>query len=117
MTQLLRYGHFFDDKHPDQNRGWVIGDYVDDPAFKSDDVQVKYQHQQAGDFREAKDIPDPDTHTLAILVHGKCRAKFVEQDQEIHLNTPGDYIRWSPDTPHEFEYLEDTLIITIRWKR
>lgn len=115
MTTLLRTGHFFDDNHPDRNRGWVIGDYVDDPAFKSDNVQVKYQHQPAGTFRPAKDIPDTDTNTLAILIHGECRAKFVETDQEVFLKSPGDYIRWSPDTPHEFEYLTDCLIITVRW--
>ena len=116
MTALIRTGKFFNDKHPDKNRGWVIGDYVEDPAFKSDNVQVKYQHQSAGTFRPAKDIPDTETNTLAILIHGSCRAKFIEQDQEIHMSSPGDYIRWTPDMPHEFEYFQDTLIITVRWK-
>lgn len=113
---LLRTGRLFDNKHPDRNRGWVIGDYVEDPAFKSDKFQLKYQHQKAGDFREAKEVIDDQAQTLCILIHGECRAKFVETDQEVFLKRPGDYIRWGPDAPHEFEYLTDCLIITARWK-
>ena len=115
MTQLICTGRLFDDKHPDQNRGWVIGDYIKDPAFCTDKFQLKYQHQQAGDFREAKEVMNSEAHTLCILIHGECRARFVETDQEVFLRTPGEYIRWGPDVPHEFEYLTDCLIITVRW--
>tara|TARA_B110000467_G_scaffold158259_1_gene174163 strand:- start:129 stop:476 length:348 start_codon:yes stop_codon:yes gene_type:complete len=115
MTQLLRTGHLFDEKHPDQNRGWVIGDYINDPAFRTDKFQLKYQEAKAGTFREAKEIQDSNTNSMAIMIHGSCRAKFVETDQEVFLKIPGDYIRWGPDAPHEFEYLTDCLIITVRW--
>ena len=117
MTSLIRTGHLFDDKHPDRNRGWVIGDYVEDPAFKSDNVQVKYQEAKAGTFREAKEIQDSNTNSMAIMIHGHARAKFLEDGRDIILNNTGDYIRWSPDTPHEFEFYEDSLIITVRWRK
>ena len=116
MTQLIRTGKLFSDTHPDKNRGWIVGDYIQDPAFKSNNVQIKYQEAKAGTFREAKEVQDPSTNSMAIMIYGHARAKFLEDGRDIILNSTGDYIRWSPDIPHEFEFYEDSLIITVRWK-
>ena len=35
----------------------------------------------------------------------------MEYDREIFLKQHGDYPQCDPDTVHEFEYLEDRLII------
>ena len=113
---MVKSGHFFDDNHPDKNRGWVVGNYVEDPMFKSSDVQLKYQKRKAGDIAPAKQVLDVETNSLAILIYGDVVATFEGHESPVKMSKTGDYIKWSPDVPHEFKYIQDTLIITLRWK-
>jgi hypothetical protein len=50
-----------------------------------------------------------------VLASGAVRLKFMKTDEELFLIDEGDYVMWTPDEPHEFEFLKDTLIITLRW--
>ena len=36
--------------------------------------------------------------------------------ENLFLREEGDYILFEPNEPHEFEFLEDTLIVTLRWR-
>ena len=55
-----------------------------------------------------------DVHKGAILIDGHVRMNFGDQNK--YLRERGDYIWWKPDVSHLFEYLEDSLVITLRWK-
>lgn len=116
MIKTIRTGKLFNDQHPNNYRDWVIGSYVQDSSFNSDDFEFKWQHNEKGHFREPKEVLNPDTKSLAVLVYGKVRMKFINTDEEHYIENEGDYIVWSSDEPHEVEFMEDTLIITLRWK-
>ena len=106
-------GKLFDQAHPDLYKKWVIGGFVQDPKFNSDHFEFKFQEDKKGMIREPKAVINPDTNTLAILIHGELRLNFGGDD--IILRDRGDYAWWSPDEPHLFEYIEDSLVITLRW--
>ena len=114
--KIIRPGKLFNDQHPNNYKDWVIGSFVKDSNFNSDDFEFKWQRGEKGHFREPKEVLNPDTTTLAILVHGKVRMKFINTDEEHYIENEGDYVIWSPDEPHEFEFMEATLVITLRWK-
>ena len=114
--RVIRTGHFFDEKHPDLYRNWVLGDFIKDPNFKSENFEVKFQKSEKGSSRFPKEVMNPNTRNLAILSYGSVRIKFVNEQNDIFIKEPGDYIYWTPDSPHEFEFLEDSLVIRLRWK-
>ena len=115
--RTIRQGKIFNDKHPNLNRDWVIGDFIKDPMFQSEHFEFKFQHGDKGHFREPKEVLNPGCRTMCILIHGKVRIKFVESDSEYFIESQGDYVIWEPDEPHEFEFLENTLVITLRWNK
>jgi quercetin dioxygenase-like cupin family protein len=51
--------------------------------------------------------------TLSILVKGRFRLQFPEQ--EILLSREGDYALWLPGVPHYWSAEEDSVIVTVRW--
>ena len=106
-------GKLFDQAHPDLYKKWVIGGFVQDPKFNSDHFEFKFQEDKKGMIREPKPVLNPNTKNLAILINGKLRLNFGGDD--IVLHERGDYAWWSPDEPHLFEYVEDSLVITLRW--
>ena len=54
---------------------------------------------------------DGGIHVIGNEIYEQRNGKLVEYDREIFLKQHGDYPRRAPDTVHEFEYLEDRLII------
>ena len=115
MSSIIKSGKFYNDQHPNQYRDWVVGEFVKDPSFNSNKFEFKWQRGEKGHYREPKDVIKRNTKTLAVLAYGKVRLKFIESDVEHYLCDEGDYILWSPDEPHEFEFLKDTLVLTLRW--
>ena len=113
---MIHTGKIFSETHPNNYRDWVIGNFVDDPKFNSDHFEFKWQRGERGHFREPKEVLNTDTITLAILVYGRVRIKFINTDMEQYIENEGDYVIWSPDEPHEVEFMEDTLVLTLRWK-
>ena len=108
-------GKLFDQAHPDLYKKWVIGGFVQDPKFSSDHFEFKFQDGKKGMLRNPKPVINSNTTTLAILIDGELRLNF--DGDNIFLRERGDYIWWSPDTPHLFEYLDDSLVITLRWDK
>ena len=101
--------------HPNQYKDWVIGSFVKDEDFNSDSFEFKFQKGKKGEYREPKTVEDPDTKTLPILIYGGVRISFENGSRNVYLREEGDYVLFEPNEPHEFEFLEDTLIITLRW--
>ncbi len=110
---MTKTGNLFD-THPNIYKDWVVGSFVEDPEFQSENFEFKFQRGKKGHIREPKPVINPDTNTLAILIYGKVRIKMINNDS-VYLLAEGDYFKWEPDEPHEFEFLEDTLVITLRW--
>ena len=113
MVKSIKTGKLFNDQHPNDYRDWVIGSFVHDPKFNNENFEFKFQQERKGLCREPKPVMNADVTTLAILIDGHLRMNFGEEDKYLHER--GDYIWWSPDVPHLFEYLEDSLVITLRW--
>jgi hypothetical protein len=77
---------------------------------------MKWSPREAGYFAEPKEKGHvDDKNTLGILVRGKMKIKFVDDDQEYILENEGDYYFSNPTARHSVEALEDSLIITLRW--
>lgn len=114
MVGSIQTGKLFSGQHPNNYRDWVIGSFVDDPKFNNENFEFKFQQETKGLRREPKPVLNADVTTLAILIDGHLRMNFGREDKYLHER--GDYIWWSPDTPHLFEYLEDSLVITLRWR-
>ena len=113
MTKI-RTGRLFSEEHPDLYGKWILGHFVKDPDFNTKNFEVKFQNDVKGMKRDPKPVIKPGTITLAVLVDGHVRLNFGDED--MFLKSRGDYIWWSPDTPHLFEYLEDSLVLTVRWE-
>lgn len=110
---MVKTGHLFDEQHPDLYKKWVIGSFIKNPDFQNDNFEFKFQENKKGVCRQAKNVLNQDVTTLAILIDGHVRMNFGDED--MFLQERGDYIWWSPDVPHLFEFLDDSLVITLRW--
>ena len=110
---LIKTGHFFNTT-PNNYKDWVVGPFVKEEEFCTKNFELKFQRGEQGTIRKPKKVLNQNVHTLAIAVYGYIRMNFAKED--IYLKKEGDYIYWSPDAPHEFEFLEDSLVITLRWK-
>ena len=106
-------GHLFS-THKNNYKDWVIGSFVKEEEFNSDNFEFKFQKESKGFTRKTKKVLQQNVKNLAVLVYGKVRMNFGNENT--FMDKEGDYIYWSPDAPHEFEFLEDSLVITIRWK-
>ena len=116
MIRLIHQAKLFTDNHPNDYKDWVIGSFVKNKTFNTDKFEFKFQRGATGTFRRPKEVLNPNTTTICILVYGKVRMKFINTDVEHYIENEGDYVIWSPDEPHEFEFMEDTLVITLRWR-
>ena len=97
------------------HRQWVIGHFINSKSvFHNTDFEIRWANHKKG---EKKDSPTSSemAKTVSILVSGKCKLWFPEEDETIFLELGGDYVYFDKKTLHGFEALEDCLIITIRW--
>jgi hypothetical protein len=121
MSLKIKTGRFFH-THANEYKDWVIGSFIKDPDFNSEHFEFKFQRGEKGRVRHPKESLDPNTKTLPILIYGGVRISFPgitsahDGYKSVYLREEGDYVLFEPNDPHEFEFLEDTLIITLRWK-
>ena len=94
--------------------GWFVGHFITptEDLRSTPDVEVKWAVQKAGDERNEWAMNAQAT-TLAILISGKFRLKFPEQ--EILLSSQGDYVLWLPGVSHCWSAESDCTILTVRW--
>ena len=76
-SNKFKRGKLFSNSHPNLNRDWVIGEFIEDDRFKSNGVEFKFQHESAGLIREPKPVMREDVKTIAILIDGKLRMKCL----------------------------------------
>lgn len=105
---------------PNGDRGWILGDFKDHHLpypFFSTKFSVKWARLKKGAKKDSAKS-DPDQHTLTILVVGKQRVDFPENEncKSYLLEKEGDYVFFEPGTSHSWEAIDDNLTITFRWK-
>ncbi|WP_410644251.1 signal peptidase I [Amycolatopsis sp. lyj-346] len=98
-------------------RGWFVGSFLECAAGlrKTRKVEVKWSSHSSGD-RRVQLSPGSGSTSLAILVSGKFSFEFPgEEPDKIVLTRQGDYVVYGPSVAHNWEALEDSVVITVRW--
>ena len=101
----------------EQYKNWFIGDFREEISpFKTDKFEMKWSNREKGYFAPAKEEGSvEEKNTLGILVRGKLKINFIDENREITLENEADYYFSNPTTRHSIEALEDSLIVTLRW--
>ena len=96
-------------------KSWFIGFFVKPKShwFHNQNFEVKWGKHKKGDKGKGW-VANKTAFSLAILIKGKVRMQF-EGGKEVVLKNQGDYVGWAPGVYHDWEVLEDSVIITIRW--
>jgi len=96
-------------------KGWILGHFMPEgTSFKTQNVKVKWGKHKKGESKIGVGTNDTAS-SLAILLQGKFRYSFPDEDKEITLEKPGAYVFYESGTAHSWYVEEDCLIITIRW--
>ena len=101
-----------------KTNGWFIGHFIkDDPLRQSRDVEVKWGIHPKGQKNQGGFVANKTARTMSILVSGNFRLWFRdhEQTQRVDLDAPGKYVLWMPGVPHDWEAIEDSVVLTVRW--
>lgn len=96
-------------------RGWFIGAFIgmDKPLNNNQNVEVKFAQHKQGEEREIWSASDTTT-TLCLLISGKFKIFF--EKESILLENQGDYVIFLPKTMHKWIAIEDSIILTVRYK-
>ncbi len=85
-----------------------------EPYLQNENVGLKWSKVKKG---EKKTVPtaNSSSKTLGILIYGKTTIEFPEVGESVTLSEEGDYIFLPEHTKHMYEFLEDSLMVSIRW--
>lgn len=98
-----------------ETRGWFIGQFIKEPlCFKDEDVEIKWGIHKKGELLD-QIRASKKSKSLSILISGKTRISFPEQNKDLILSEQGDFVFWEAGVFHNSEILEDSIFLTIRW--
>lgn len=99
------------EQHSLKNKGWFIGAFMEHPANKNNDVEIKYWELPKGSSDHPKKVSK--TFECTVIIKGKTKA--VIDDEEILLQA-GDYVAIPPNTPNNvvLDIIEDCTGLTIK---
>ena len=93
---------------------WIIGDFMkEQPELISNCVEVKWSKHKKGERKPEAQV-DKKRFTVTILVYGRFKQIFPNDDTEIIQENEGDLVYFAPEIKHKWEALEDSLMVTIR---
>lgn len=100
------------------HNGWILGDFINDPNFNtagSYKFEIKWSTREKGYTHKSdrKIGANDNSFTLIVLISGSLIQMIDGQDYE--LKYAGDYLLYSPNQPHQVTFLNDSILITIRW--
>jgi len=102
-------------KNPER-RGWFIGDFIpQESLLHSEKCEIKWAYHLKGLKKNSGKELNENVRTAIVLIKGKWLTKFLKNENEIVLSTPGDYLIYT-GAQHENEALENSHVIIIRWK-
>lgn len=111
MTKPFYIGSYQQDALNDQNRGWIVGKFKDDPPRRNDAVEIKYWEYPVGPV----DHPTKKSSIIecTFILRGKTRAIL---DGKEYTLSAGDYVVIDPGTPNNvvIEALEDVVGLTVK---
>jgi len=102
-----------DDTEVSKNRGWMVGHFAK-PPFSNKDFELKWSKHKKGE-KKTKLALNKTAKTVWILISGKVKIVFPENNKEIVMEKEGDYCFYSNKVKHSWEILEDCISINIRW--
>ncbi len=101
-------------KHPER-KGWVVGSFITESLVRhADNCETKWVRHLKGEKKHGGTDLSPSVRTLVILISGKCQLHFPSNESVETLQSLGDYIVYE-GMEHEFEALEDSLVVVVRW--
>lgn len=113
-------GFYFGNAKADQVRssGWFVGQFVPPELGlrHQTEVELKWGVHPDGDKR-----PHPWANrngtTVSVLIEGVLRVTFYVDgtEQEVTLQTRGDYLVFGPDVVHSWEATGDTVVLSVRF--
>jgi len=111
-SNIIHKGNLSQDKEIQERQGWFLGHFMNQSSpFYSKDFEVKWRMHPKGWKKEG--IKNDESKTLNVLIEGKFKITFKENNHRVVLSRKGDYVLYHT-SPHIGEALEDTTIITIR---
>jgi hypothetical protein len=111
---------YFGNAEADQvsGSGWFVGQFV--PAElglrRQTAVELKWGIHPDGEKR-----PQPWANqngaTIAVLIEGGLKVTFHVDgsQQEVTLQTKGDYVIFGPEVVHSWEAIGDTIVLSVRF--
>ncbi len=98
-----------------ERRGWVLGHFIESQSlFHSTDIEIKWGVHKKGEKISTLKA-STQAKSLAILLSGKICIFFPETNETTILEKEGDFALWNSGVFHNYEFIEDTTVITIRW--
>jgi len=98
-----------------QTRGWFIGQFIEGPSsFKDSDVEVKWGTHKKGEKLD-KVRASKHSKTLSVLISGKTKISFPDQNKDFILSEQGDFVLWEAGIFHTSEIIEDSVFLVVRW--
>lgn len=100
------------------SRGWFIGAFLDPShgALVTGDVEMKWGRHPAGERRHEVSVA-ADTTSVAVLISGRFEIAFPgRRPGTALLQNQGDFVLYEPGIPHTWQALDDSVILTVRWR-
>lgn len=114
---------------PGTGSGYVVGylPHEGEPRLRVHDAErpallygVKYYHRKAGGKR-TDDKPEDGRFAVTMLIcPGRWRQRVwsvpLARSIEVLRTEPGDYIVWDPGLEHDWSAVQDSTMLTVKWK-
>lgn len=95
-----------------EKRGWLVGQFMEDPEFKDENIEIYYKTFPVGDTDDKLHY-HPEGKEYMVVIAGKARFRIGD---ELLTFEEGDYIAIPSDTPDQIvEILEEFAIIGVRY--
>jgi hypothetical protein len=114
--------HFYFGNAADDNvadTGWFVGQFIPDAmGYRHQTaVELKWGVHPRGQSRPGGPEANRVATTISILVRGMLETVLTVAGQPhvVRLEREGDYIVFGPDVKHDWEALEDSIVLSVRF--
>lgn len=85
-----------------ETRGWFVGNFINSlSSFNNNNVEIKWGIHKKGEKLD-KVRANKNSKTLSILISGKTKISFPDENKEFILSSQGDFVFWEKGV---FSYL------------
>jgi hypothetical protein len=121
-SPAVNSSHFYFGNAAEDNvadTGWFVGQFVADTMGHRHQtaVELKWGVHRCGQSRPGGSEANGVATTISILVRGKLETVFTVAGQPhvVRLEREGDYIVFGPEVKHDWEALEDSIVLSVRF--